>query len=293
VKIKRFVLLALLAAVLVGCGSAQDEAATPVADTQESVPTNTLVAPTETSVPPTDTPVPATDTPIPPTDTPVPPTETPAAPVATPEPLEEVAESNIIERSVDGGGITEYTVVDSGYVISLPDGWTVLDLSAENFDEMLQVVGEQNEGIGSQLSSDFLRGLLAAGMSFYAINMAPEFSDGYTPANINVLKQELPISLTLDQIVDVNVQQLPALVDVVGDVEVELVDLNGVRAYQLNYVANLNDVYGQAITNRNVQYLMLNDSDLVVLTVALPESVADDQLADLLPFIEAFRFITE
>ena len=105
---------ALLAILLIGCGTSGEMAAeTPAA----SAPT--AMSATDTSVPATETPVPPTDTPVPPTETPPPPTDTPVPPTATPEPMSTpISSSGEITSKASGASYTPF------YPIRADTTWT-------------------------------------------------------------------------------------------------------------------------------------------------------------------------
>lgn len=246
----------------------------------------TLTAvPTNTPIPPTNTPVPTDTPPPPPTDTPTP---TPA-PTNTPEAISlSTPESSIIQTELESGEIL-YESPAEGFAMTLPSEWQVIDLDEKSLAEALGAVGEQNKALESLFTNEFFQSLIAAGIKFYAINTSQDSILNDIPATINVVKQELPIELTLDDYAALNIKQLEQFFDLTSEIQQEKVMLGNVEAVKVTYTTNLNNPLGQQAEMSNTQYLILNGSTAYVVTLSIPVSLAEQYQAGATKAVETFR----
>ena len=251
-------------------------------------------APTETSPPPTPTleptntaiPVP-TDTSIPPTDTPEP-TAIPAA-TDTPEPdPESAAPSDVVQTELENGD-TLYELPEHGFAITLPDNWEVVDLTGDLIAESFGRLADQNEGLSELFNNSYFQDLAAVGIKFYAINVDKASIASTTPATINILKQELPVELTLDTYTSLSISQLEQIFDITSEIEQESVKFGQFEGARITYTTDLADPLGRSITVLNRQYLLLNGSVTYVITLTMAEELAPEFLEPGTQAAESFE----
>lgn len=272
--------------LLAACGGLSE------ADTQATIAAGIALtqtaAPTHTPLP-TDTPPPTpTETPLP-TDTPTPPATATAAPTDTPE-ATATAVSNMIRTPLDDGG-TLFELPEEGFSIALPDRWEVFDLGNDDIAAMFDAMGGQNEGLELFFSNANVQNLVAVGMKLYAINLEAASLSNASPASINILKQDLPISFTLSEYAEINVTQIEQIFTLTSDLQQETVMLGDLEAVKLTYSVELVNPLGVEIENLNVQYLLLADQTAYVITVAMATDLAEELLAPAVEAAETFRLI--
>jgi hypothetical protein len=277
---RKFLLIVFIGLFLAACSSE------PEVDVEATV--AAALSATQTAVP-TATAVPPTDTPIP-TDTPTPmPTET-AVPTDTPEPTATTApESGIIETPLKSGDVL-YEIIDGGFSFSLPPEWTVLDLNADNFADMMGAVGEQNDSL-SFLSSDYAQTLLASGMKFYAINSDPESLNSGNPFVINVITEELPFELTASQYAAIAVGQLEQVFDLQSPIEETSITMDEEEIARLAYTAQIVNVMGIPIDVVNTQYIVIHEGYSYIVSVSVLADYADQYLEPARAAAETFHFL--
>ena len=198
---------------------------------------------------------PAADTPAP--STAASPT---AAPTEVPSDAATDAPSDAPSASTDGsdGGPTtgRIEVPDSGIAVTLPDGWTRIDLSAQDLEAILEAAGGSDPALAAVLSEQ-VRALAAAGLTFFAIG--DDIAEGET---MNVLSTP-SMGISLDLIESLNESQLQQ-VAVEGTLETDRVTLPAGEAIRFAY-----DLPGQAGAQASViQYALISGDRMVIVSVS-------------------------
>ena len=271
----------------IGCSSGLDIEATiaaGLAATQTAAPTNTPIPPTPTPEP-TATPTP-THTPTPePTATPTPEPTATSTPTTTPTPLFSISET-ILED-----GYTLYELPQEGFSIVLSSDWQVADLYKMDFPGMLDLVGEQNENLDTVFSSEYLQNLAASGIKLYAINVSEESIQLAVPASVNVIVQELPFDLTLEEYATLTITQLEQLFNPTSEITQEQVMLGELEAVRLVTPIEIVEPLGQTVEIASVQYLIVTDSFAYVVTVSIPMELVGSYLEVFSEEVETFRLM--
>jgi hypothetical protein len=177
--------ITLLAVALAACGSS-----TPSAPTVTAVPVG-VVTPAPASVPPAASPTASA-------------AATPAASLATTGRIE---------------------VAEHGFALTLPDGWTRINLAEGDLDSMIEAAGELGPEIARQYTAQ-VQSLLAAGLAVFAFGPSPE-----SGTNLTVLA--VPGGLSLDLLDQINQAQLKNVAE--GDIESERITLTAGDAIHYQY----------------------------------------------------------
>jgi len=192
-----------------------------------------------------------------------PPVTTTAAPpvqVTTPPPSaapsEEASPSVAASAGVPGASLAttgRIEVADKGFALTLPAGWTRVDVTASDLDKMMEAAGIADPNLAKQYSAQ-VKAMLAAGLSVFAFG--PDPTKG---TNLNVIT--LPgAGLSLDLLEQVNKSQIEAIAG--PNVTVERITLPAGDAIHYRYeLTPQGSTTGTSID----QYLMLvGDNQLVV-----------------------------
>jgi hypothetical protein len=144
-------------------------------------------------------------------------------------------------------------VIDKGFALTLPAGWTRVDLSGADLDKMMEAAGIADPALAQQYSAQ-VKAMLAAGLSVFAVG--PDPTSG---TNLNVLT--LPgAGLSLDLLEQVNQSQIEAIAG--PDVKVERITLPAGDAIHYRYELT---AQGAPAGTSIDQFLMLvGDNQLVV-----------------------------
>lgn len=200
-------------------------------------------------------------------DTPAPSAATTPAPTVAPTPAPTEAASEAPSASTGGGAGLPTTgrieIPDAGIAVTLPDGWTRIDLTAEDLDAILEAAGQSDPAMAAMLSEQ-VRALAAAGLTFFAIG-----DDITTGETMNVLTTPA-MGLSLDLLESLNQAQLEQLA-VEGTLEADRVTLPAGEAIRFAY--DLPSQGGAAASV--VQYALVANERMVVLSVSAgdPEDV--------------------
>ena len=197
---------------------------------------------TPTAIPPTATP------------TPVPPTPTPTAVSTKDWPL--------YERPAEG------------FAINLPPSWQPVDLDPQTLEATFRALGEKNPQAMAMFGEQ-AQNLIASGFKFFGFEMAPEAAALGFATNVNVLKQPLPVAVSLEVYTQLNVGQLENTPTVVKPVSHQRVKLDGVEAEELRYRISLNSPTGGVATLAVTQYLVVSGKDAYVVTLTTTADLAE------------------
>ncbi len=285
----KVVLFVLLALFLTACNREPEvdieaTAAASLSATQEAMPT-------ATAVPPTNTPIPA-DTPTAiPTATAVPPTNTPPpTPTNTPEPTAtSIPEANIIETLLESGD-TLYELPAEGFSLILPPEWLTIDLKSKDFANAMNAIGEQNESL-SFFNAEYGQALIAAGMKFYALNIDNDSLISGNPVSINVLTQELPYELSVEQFSAISVGQLEQLFDLSDPIITTPVTINDQDGIKLEYQVQLINAVGIPIDLINTQYIFIQHETAYIVTLGMLVELDEQYTDSARTAVETFRFL--
>ena len=155
-------------------------------------------------------------------------------------------------------------IPEQRFAVTLPDGWTRIDLGADDIDALIQAAGAQNPELAG-IYTQQIRAMAAQGLVLFAFGPNP--ADG---TNVNILSTP-SMGLGLDFLEQANLAQLEALAE--GDIASERIRLPAGEAIHLRYAMSA----GTGIPAPTIeQYFLLNgDKQLVEsLTNASEEDVA-------------------
>lgn len=269
---KRFVLFLFSTICLVGCNSFPVVVPIPQSTVEVDGTVDAAVSTAIAEIP-TQTPYP-TYTPFPDSST-------------TPE---DAASSFVAIPLDDDTTMYEYPL--DGFSIVLPNEWLVSDLEDENIADMLSLMGEQNEGLDTLLSSDFKNNMIAAGIKLYAINTDIESLQSLNPVNLNILTVPLPFRMDTNQYLILNAAQIEQFLDLTSDTNTEMVTLGeDLEAGKMSYTANLINIYGLPMEVAYVQYLLIDNGTAFILTITIPIELVEIYQAEAIEIVETFRFL--
>lgn len=141
-------------------------------------------------------------------------------------------------------------VADKGFAVTLPDGWTRIDLTSGDLEAILEAAGGFNEELAA-LQSEQLKQLVKGGLVVFAFG-----PDAQT--NLNIMS--LPSGgLSLDLLEQVNKAQVTQLSD--GEVVADRIELPAGEAIHFRYA-----VQGQGDQRPSIEQflLLVGDQQLVV-----------------------------
>jgi hypothetical protein len=144
-------------------------------------------------------------------------------------------------------------VKEQGFAVTLPDGWTRVDLSAADMGAIMEAAGNVDPALAEQYNAQ-IQAMLASGLAVYAFGPDPA-------TNVNVMA--IPgAGLSLDLLEQMNTAQIEALAGT--DVTAERITLPGGDAIHYRYELS---TAGMPAGTSIDQYLMVAGAKQLVITV--------------------------
>jgi hypothetical protein len=175
------------------------------------------------------------------------------APTAAPTTGPTTAASPTAGASLATSGRIEFA--DKGFAVTLPDGWTRIDLQAQDLDALLKAAGESNPAL-AQAQSAQIKSMLAAGLVLFALGPTP-----MSGANVNILVVP-SLGLSMDLLEQANLAQVKALAN--GTVTSDRVTLPAGEALHFKYAINVGNLPTAASIE---QYMILTDQQQYIVSV--------------------------
>jgi hypothetical protein len=194
-------------------------------------------------------------------------TSQPAAPASTapssePSPSVPATASASAAASVATTG--RIVVPEHRFSVTLPEGWTRIDLGAQDIDAMLNAAGSMNPDL-ADLYSQQIRAMAAQGLVVFAFG--PDAGMG---SNLNILSTP-SMGLSLDFLEQANLAQLKALTN--GEIASERVQLPAGEAIHLSY--SMSAGTGMPASSIEQYFLLNGDKQLVVSITNASKADAD------------------
>lgn len=185
------------------------------------------------------------------------------SPVTTPAPSVAPETSPSTSPSADAGATPGASMATTGRIevpehkiaLTLPDGWTRVDLSAGDMDAIMEAAGNVDPALAQQYSAQ-IQALIASGLAVFAFGPDPAAG-----TNLNVMA--IPgAGLSLDLLEQMNSAQIKALAG--DDVVTERITLPAGDAVHYRYELT---AQGMPAGTSIDQYLMVAGSKQLVVTV--------------------------
>jgi len=186
-------------------------------------------------------------------------------------------------------GYSQYSYQEAGFSVSLPHNWEHLDLSADDLDQILSYAKETNPQLGDIYSSTYLRSLAAAGIKFMAVDTSVDSLSAGIPTSMNILVSELPIEISLDDYVEINIQQLRNMMGENLLITQERVPISVTEAEKITYELEMNDVFGKSHIVVFNQFLMLQGKTQYVLTFGTIKEYYDANMSVFSEIVQSFE----
>ena len=190
------------------------------------------------------------------------------------------------------GDLLIYEKPGDGFAIGLPPTWAPFDVSAEAIEAAITFVKKNNPDISDLLTSQ-LKSLIAAGVKFFAIDFGPGSAGDGIVTNLSILYQPLPITVSLDAYIQINIAQLEALPNVVAPVKHNTVMLKAGEGEELQYQLTVNLPGGKTTTAAITQYVFIEGKDAYVITLTTRASQAEKYAPIFAEIGKSFRLLNK
>lgn len=227
---------------------------------------------------------------LPPTWTPIPsplPMLTPT-PTSTPSATAIQVEGSII-ITTDELGWSRYAYPGDGFAISVPPAWIYFDLNANDFEEMLAEIGENNPSLAEVFSPDSLKDMAANGVKFLAVDS--EATASGAAANLNIIAADLELEIDFEAYIKGNIQELKELFGEDLQVAEDRLALGGKEAAELIYEVTMNGSDGIPQEVTYAQYLLLDGGRQYILTFTIPSNVFEAEYLQISEIAQGFELL--
>jgi hypothetical protein len=214
-----------------------------------------------------------------------PPVAAVAAPATTPAP----AASAPTPPAANGAAPAELTVHQrptDGFAMALPSGWKAIDLS--KLDDEMKALEKQNPQAAAAVGPQ-LRMMAGLGVKFLGIDMQSALTGFAT--SINVVKEQRPTPIALDDYVKQNLQLLETIPILVKPIARQRVKLTAGEAERLEYGLNIPLPTGQPLKTVTVQYLIVKDNVAFVISLTVSADAAAKQTPMFEKVGNSFQFL--
>jgi len=226
---------------------------------------------------------------------PDPTSEPTAAPTATPtvEPTPTIEPTTKPPRATATPEETDNCLSeDIGFHIELPETWICLNLTETEYEEIFSNTLELNPELGETLSVEYMANLIESGVKLFAISYDNLSSPKGLYSTVNILVVDFPIGMTLADYVDLSVHQLHELFGEGISIYHELVQIGELEAAKITYEAVMNDSTGNPYNLAFLQYILIEENILYVLSFGSPASDYNQMEPVFVDIAQSFR-ITE
>jgi hypothetical protein len=224
---------------------------------------------------------------------PAPPTATAVRPTAPPEPTAapEPTPRSITYSALFTDGLVFYENPTEGFAIVLPDTWQQIELDREMFEASLKSVMDQNPQLAA-VSGGSLCCQMASGLKFYAADRGSD-SDQACPcaATINIVRMDLKMAISLDEVVPALVSGLEQTVDTIGPVAQRRVQLSAGDAEEVRYAAELRHPDGKKVISAVTQYLIVKGRDIYIVSLNTTKEHEERYFPIFEAIGKSFRFV--
>jgi hypothetical protein len=144
---------------------------------------------------------------------------------------------------------------DKGFAVTLPDGWTRIDLDSQDLDALLKAAGETNPALAQTYSAQ-IKAMVASGLVLFAFGPDP-----VAGTNVNILVAP-SMGVSMDLLEQASVAQVKAMAS--GAVTSDRVALPAGSALHLKYALASAGLPNAASVE---QYVLLTDTQQYVVSV--------------------------
>ncbi len=185
-------------------------------------------------------------------------------------------------------GWTLYDMPTEGLAIAAPPSWAVYPVDSEGISRLYEDLADEDPRVVTQLD-DIVRSFQDQG-HMLGYETEPQSGARFVP-NFVVVVEDVP-GIDLGTIADLSVQQIQGLPNVVGEVESERIEIPAGEAVVLRYVVDQLLSDGDTVRVTIGQYMLSDDSQVVVVTFSGPSEDADEMSALFEEIIETLEIYT-
>lgn len=185
----------------------------------------------------------------------------------------------------------EYKLGYAGFGLALPANWETIEFSRETLDKNFGILGEHNSSFRRLLKIEDFRAMIVAGVQFYAVDLSG-LEAGYSfPPSVNVMKIDTGVRMPLATIMKENLREIRLMADKEYPIDSELVRIGNSEAIFIRYIFTYDQGNQQLQVTQMEHYILVNETVLYVLTIAMQLDLAEQHSAIAKKIGESFHLI--
>ncbi len=216
---------------------------------------------------------------------------TPTRSLPTPTVVPSATPTRVFPTPVLESGWKFHTVQEHGFGIGLPATWEPQELQPATLGSTIQALREKNP-----LVADALRlqgeGLVAAGVLFFAADLAPGASNGQVLTNVTLFRQTQLQEFDFDFYFKANLQQLNEMEGATKPVANRRFQTEVGEMGEARYRMAIAGVDGQPLTSSISQYMFLRRQNAYLLTLTSPLALETKNAPVFEKIAKSFRWLT-
>ena len=193
-----------------------------------------------------------------------------------------------VTTEVLDSGLVRHNLLDEQFAITIPPTWEMVPLDTAGIAQSLELLEADDPALAERIGEQIDLLLRSGNFVLYAFDAGV---GEVSLTSVTVLKEDAGFDVELNFYADLIVQQIAFSPDVVGEIQRERVDLNGVPAEELKYAMSVADPDSETVELALTQYLLVKGSELYTITLSTTAD-RDANLSAVFKAIgESFEFV--
>lgn len=193
-----------------------------------------------------------------------------------------------VTTEVLDSGLVRHNLLDEQFAITIPPTWEMVPLDTAGIAQSLELLEADDPALAERIGEQIDLLLRSGNFVLYAFDAGV---GEVSLTSVTVLKEDGGFDVELNFYADLIVQQIAFSPDVVGEIQRERVDLNGVPAEELKYAMSVADPDSETVELALTQYLLVKGSELYTITLSTTAD-RDANLSAVFKAIgESFEFV--
>jgi hypothetical protein len=194
-----------------------------------------------------------------------------------------------VPTSVLDSDWTNYEPANAGFSLALPPSWQPLDRDTVKpfLEQGLKQLQDKNSQISSSLATQVQTVFASSYIKFFGFD---SLNLGGFATNVNVLRQAIGASITLDAYVKLNLSQIGTVIKLAKPVEQKKASLAVGEAVQLQYQWDLTvPATGQPVNITTLQYMLIYNKNAYIVTFTGLTDELEQNLPLFTKIMDTFR----
>ncbi len=183
-----------------------------------------------------------------------------------------------------------HRVPEQGFAVGLPATWEPQQLASGTLSTTIQALKQKNPLIADALQEQGQQ-LIAAGVQFFAADLAPGASSGQVITNITVIHQTQKQEFGFDFYFNANLQQLNEMEGATKPLASRRFETEAGEMGEVRYRMALAGLDGQPLTSSVTQYMFLRGKEAYLMSLTTPLALESKNAPVFEKIAKSFRWL--